>query len=106
MSYDVYLTVDTGADEPVGIADWNYTSNCGSMWRHAGVDLRALDGVPAPVAAEAINNAVKHMESDPDTYRAMNPPNGWGDYDGALTFLRNIADACATHTKAKLGVSY
>ena len=45
------------------------------------------------------------MEADPETYRAMNPPNGWGDYEGALAYLRRLAEACATHSKCTINVS-
>lgn len=104
MSYDVYLEIDTGADEPVEITSFNYTTNCAPMWREAGIDLRECTGAPCSEAAGPIADAVKRMEADPDTYKAMNPPNGWGDYDGALNFLRNIAAACTQHPKAHLRV--
>lgn len=106
MSYDVWLEIDTGGDEPATIpgADFNYTTNCARMWRHAGIDLRDCKGAPCSEAAGPIADAVKRMEDDPDTYRAMNPANGWGDYEGALRFLRQIAEACAQHPKARLGV--
>ncbi len=29
------------------------------------------------------------MESDPDGYKALNPKNGWGDYNG---FLQRLGD--------------
>ena len=107
MSYDVCLRVDTGADEPVCFGpDWNYTSNCAAMWRHAGADLRTFHKAPCSEAAGPLAEAVKRMRQDPETYRAMNPPNGWGDYGGALEFLAEIAEACAKHPKATLWVSW
>ena len=108
MSYDVWLeiTVDTGTDHNLWLLDVNHTSNCAPMWRHAGADLREYDGKPASEAAGPLTEAVARMEADPDTYRAMNPPNGWGDYDTALAFLREIAQACARHSKATVRVSW
>jgi hypothetical protein len=106
MSYDVWLEIDTGAEEPVTIAEFNYTTNCARMWRHAGIDLRECKGAPCTEAAGPIADAVRRMEADPDTYKAMNPENGWGDYEGAMKFLRDIADACARHPKAQLGVGH
>jgi len=67
--------------------------------------LRALDGAPCSEAGGVIARAVERMEADPDTYRAMNPPNGWGDYEGALAFLRRLAEACAEHPRATVRVS-
>jgi hypothetical protein len=76
----------------------NYTRNVSPMW------ARALDGTTlgdviesTPAVAQIAGRlqvAVARMEADPATYRAMNPENGWGDYDGALAYLRNLADAC------------
>ena len=108
MSYDVSLeiTVDTGTPYEVCLLDLNYTSNCAPMWRHAGADLREFDEAPASEAAGPLAEAVKRMETDPDTYRAMNPPNGWGDYEGALAFLRKIAEAGGAHNKATVRVSW
>lgn len=45
------------------------------------------------------------MEADPAAYRAMNPPNGWGDSDGALDVLRQFRDACRKHTLTKVYIS-
>ena len=42
------------------------------------------------------------MAADPDRWRAMNPPNGWGDYDRCLQGrMRRFAEACVA---AKAGV--
>ena len=106
MSYDVYIVIDTGAAEPVEVFWRNYTSNCGPMWRHAGADLQDFNGAPCTEAVGPLAEAVKRMEADPDTYRAMNPANGWGDYESCLEFMRDIATACAEHTKASMRVSW
>jgi hypothetical protein len=36
----------------------------------------------------------------------MNPANGWGDYDGALEYLRDLLIACAAHPKAEIHISH
>lgn len=33
---------------------------------------------------------IEVFEADPDKFRALNPANGWGDYDGFLTALHDI----------------
>lgn len=110
MSYDVYLEIDTGAPEddwPTAVEIGNYTSNVAPMWAHAlnGVRLRDFHHAPCSEAAGPLAEAVKRMEADPATYREMNPPNGWGDYEGALHYLRRLAEACATHPKCRIRVS-
>lgn len=137
MSYDIWLETDDDHPSHYGL-DFNYTTNCAPMWRHAGIDLRAvcacrwsLDDPPRPLSAneagirdcrgypedsalcrrwnapihfdpkvraadliEPLYAAITRMRADPDTYRAMNPENGWGNYEGALEFLEEILAAC------------
>jgi hypothetical protein len=70
--------------------DWNYTSNCGPMWRKAGADLGEFDGKPAGECAPILAAAIDAMEAEPEVYRAMNPSNGWGDYDSLVTSLKRL----------------
>lgn len=110
MSYDVYLstTVDTGAVEPLTITVeeiGNYTFNVGGMWRKAlGHSLLELNGQAAGDALPRLREAVAVMESNPDEYRAMNPANGWGSYEGALEFLTRLRDRCQEHPKTTIVV--
>lgn len=70
--------------------NWNYTSNCARMWRKAGADLAEFDGKPASECAPLLAAAIAAMEAEPDTYRAMNPENGWGDYDTLVAALQKL----------------
>lgn len=107
MSYDVSLTVHTGSsDNDIYVYDANYTSNVAPMWRAAGIDLKHARGMVAGALVYRLNEAVAAMEADPDKYRAMNPPNEWGDYDGALEFLRNLRGACVHFPATIVQVSY
>jgi hypothetical protein len=100
MSYDISLVIETGAGNWVEAVEiGNYTSNVSGMWAKAlgGQRLRELDNVSAGSAAAKLSAAVKAMEKDPGEYRKMNPENGWGDYEGALEYLRSLANACEQH---------
>jgi hypothetical protein len=108
MSYDIYLDIDTGAEEPQTVVEiGNYTSNVFPIWVEAlnGRSLREYHGAPCSEAAGPLAEAVKRMEADPDKYREMNPSNGWGDYEGALRYLRSLAEASAEHPKCMIRVS-
>ena len=110
MSYDVYFTADVGGPEPVGIADRNYTSNVSQMWWTAlGCDKSLGDLLDEkPLASDlepTIRRAIAEMMEAPAVFRAMNPPNGWGDYEGALDYLVWIADTCRAYPKARVEVS-
>lgn len=105
MSYDVYLTIDTGSPEPVTVWDRNHTSNTARMWREAGCDLAEFDGKPATELAASLGSAISVMQAEPARFREMDPPNGWGDYVSCLEFLRAILDACGEHPLTTVRIS-
>lgn len=88
------------------VFDQNITYNVGGMFRLAlGRPLRDFDGAPAVEACSIFRQGQRDMEDRPDVYKAMNPPNGWGSYEGALGFLRELADACAANPESWVRIS-
>jgi hypothetical protein len=53
---------------------------------------KRLDGVSGQLGAAYLASIVEGLESDPERFRGMNPPNGWGEYDGLLRVLREMRD--------------
>ncbi len=105
MSYDIWLIIDTGGPEPAHVGgDWNCTSNCAPMWRAAGADLAEFNGRKAADCLPVLDAAIQKMQADPETYRAMNPPNGWGDYDSLVRALERLAQELRYHPKATVRV--
>lgn len=112
MSYDIWLTMDTGGPERATVCDvGNHTSNTSPMWRLAfaetGGDWDALTGSLAGDRIEAIAAALGHMR-DPDNraaYEAMNPSNGWGSHASATRYIETLLDACSAHPLARIEVS-
>jgi hypothetical protein len=45
------------------------------------------------------------MKADPTTYEALNPPNGWGNYESALKFLELFVGLCRGHPATRVRVS-
>lgn len=106
MSYDIWLTIDTGGPEPAAVTEGrNMTSNVGPMWRLAGADLAEFHGKPAGDCLPLLRTAVATMRAEPATYSALNPDNGWGDYYGCVRFLEGLADDFEAHPKATVVVS-
>lgn len=105
MSYDVYLAIDTGGDEPVDVFDRNHTSNTSNMWRKAGCDIAEFDGKTAPVFEEALRPAIAEILANRHEYTEFEPSNGWGDIDSTVRFLTDLANACAAHPKTIVRVS-
>ena len=170
MSYDFYISVDTGGDERHYIEPsfsdehpaiearvagnvvvtsqgyarcGNYTSNVSGMWakcltavmnevphgrEYAGHDaidwltrrpdlsdrikvnldrlcLRDLNGKKCvdliPLLRAAVEWGVAHL----DELHQDDPENGWGDADGAVTYLWDIQRFCEKHPQGRLEIS-
>lgn len=107
VSHDGWLVMDTGGPDLARVADFgNYTSNVSPMWRTAfaaagePISLSDTEGRTAGDVLPLLRRAVQHMAGHPDMYREMDPPNGWGNYAGALAYLRTVERQCALHPKA------
>lgn len=101
MSYDVGL-YDADDNE---ITSRNITSNVAPMWQRAGIDLADIDGQRAGDVHRPLCRAVAAMLADPDTYRAMDPVNGWGSYESCVEFLYRLALDFGAHPNAIVVVS-
>jgi hypothetical protein len=42
-----------------------------------------------------LRRVIDGLTADPDRFRAMNPENGWGDYEGLIRVLCEMRDASA-----------
>lgn len=100
MGWDAWLVDDRGHTE----GDWNYTYNTGPMiydaLDRAGISLdehrnlwNYLQGKTGAEGGFVLAAIVRELEADPDHYRAMNPPNGWGDYEGILKVLTDMRNS-------------
>lgn len=79
MSWDIGIELNGVRFED---ASWNYTHNCNDMMREAGYDwIYHLDGERVADTLPKFQAMVENLEANPEKYRAMNPENGWGDYD-------------------------
>ena len=52
-----------------------------------------LDGASGRDGREYLSQIITGLEAGPARFRARNPPNGWGDYDGLLKVLREMRDS-------------
>jgi hypothetical protein len=110
VSWDATLYDDRGHCE----GDWNFTHNCNGMIAQALLDIdgtvveecdgplgpaigpawwRRLDGMAGPDGAAFLDRVLRGLEADPEKFRAMNPDNGWGDYDSLVKTLAEMRNA-------------
>lgn len=93
---------------------WNYTHNTNPMIAAAyeavtGRETEQCGGPLGKVIGPAwwdklrdapgadgkayLSQIIEGLEADPERFRAMNPANGWGSYDGLLRVLCGMRDA-------------
>lgn len=105
MSWGVDIEVDhdDGYKTVVEVVE-GHTYNLTPMWRRAGVfetssDLQGRNaGTLAPVLSAALIDALRHRGD----YEALNPSNGWGDYDGFVKILTRFTQLAWEHPTGTL----
>ena len=107
MSYDVMLKCPTctcEGHEHYSIDIGNYTWNVSGMYHAAAPPNIETDSIlywmNGKIAGDVIwvlKFILAEMRDAPDVFREMNPPNGWGDYEGAIRFIDGILRECETH---------
>lgn len=73
----------------------NATEQCSGPLGHliGAAWWKRLDGASGADGGAYLADIIKGLEAEPERFRAMNPGNGWGDYDGLLGVLREMRDA-------------
>lgn len=87
---------------------WNilpmYYKAMASKWTEGKNFSAMFDMRRAGDLIEIFKTGVSEMEKDPQTYRSMNPVNGWGNYDIALENLKAMLIFCEEHPNATMRV--
>ena len=106
MSWDLDAFVEVDGNS-ICVGDWNYTHNCNGMVREAGVPdwLHWDTPISSPDLAAELATAIAAFEADPAKFQAMNPENGWGDYDTLLETLKEIHAKAVEFPSARWEVS-
>ena len=110
------LDVDLMVMQPSSVFSWNVTHNLGEMARQVDVgdDLNLYQVLWRPdeheltlahEIADYLHVGWMTLTAEPEKYKAFNPPNGWGSYEGLVEFVANYRDACYENPFAELAVS-
>lgn len=119
MSLDVYLfrerliSYDGGTTQYPDnecVYESNITHNLTEMASEAGLYnvLWQPEVEYAEYALQIIPNleiGLTLLKSDPDRFRAFNPKNGWGTYEGLVNFVETYLTACKEYPQAKIYIS-
>jgi len=100
-SLSAYVKVD---GQCIDICEgWNYTHNTNGMLKEAGLIEwpYAISGMGCTELVTKLTKGIEKLKAEPDKYRAMNPENGWGDYDGLLAKLKAILEVAIKFPSAQ-----
>ena len=106
MSLDFYLQYEIDENE-IEVFSSNITHNLGKMAKEAGIyealwhpDMLGATYAKeiAPILAEGYNRLI----TNPDRYKALDSPNGWGTYEHFVPFVKGVLDACLKYPNAKI----
>lgn len=68
------------------VAEYESGERSGGSW------WACLDRTSGHEGAALLTRIIKTLEAEPDRFRAMNPDNGWGNYDDFLKVLTDMRD--------------
>lgn len=104
MSWDIWAEIDTGGEHPARVGEsFNYTYNTSRMLYAVGIDWNELTGKPLTEVLPVLKTGLGVLHAEPERFKAMNPPNGWGSYDGLCRVLQEVIAEFEKHPKAVLG---
>lgn len=106
MSLDVTLTEVM----PCEVFSANITHNLGAMATEAGIytHLWHPDELGITKARDLIGPlaiGLAKMRADPERFKKLNSPNGWGLYENFVPWIQEYLNACIDHPDAEIRVS-
>ena len=89
---------------------WNITHNMAKcaeeakiyqyLWRPDELNIKQAKKLINP-----LREGLHKLKSEPEKYKKFNPENGWGNYEGLVTFVEKYLDACYKYPDAEIGIS-
>lgn len=80
------------------------TYNLYPMWKEAGCPFE--EGIEGKLGIElvpALEASLANLKADPSKFKAMNPANGWGNYEELVDVVETMIEAAKKYPKAKVG---
>jgi hypothetical protein len=106
----VMAIITPNPGDPDTVFTRNITHNLGNMARASDLyralwHPESLDAHLAWQLVEPLSLGLGELLADPVRYRRLDPPNGWGDYDGLVSFVTAYLAACREFPDARVRVS-
>lgn len=115
MSYDIDLTIDTGAESPHVIEEFNITYNVAGMLEHAATlspynlgwfsfrDLHNRKAGTVSAWCSFVLAELRHPDNAAEL-KKLEPENGWGTRSELIGFLERLEYATKRHSKTVIKV--
>jgi len=71
-----------------------------ALWRPEEIGVTLADQLIAP-----LEQGLRLLQSEPEVFKAFNPDNGWGSYEGFVAFVEKYLEACRRNPAATVSVS-
>jgi hypothetical protein len=98
MSYDIYLMINTGIEEAEVKYVGNITYNIAPMVKKAcGMTFLDMEGKIATEVAQILKKGMVAMIERPEEFEALNPDNGWGNFEDLLSYMKLFWSLCRKH---------
>ena len=103
----IVVDIDQDDDE---VYERNITHNLNKMAGEAGIYKHLwspgeLGITKAGELIDPLREGLALLKSDPERFKAFNPTNGWGNYDGLVNFVEEYQAACVRYPAAEIGIS-
>jgi hypothetical protein len=94
-------------EETYKVYSANITHNLGQMANEAGIykHLWRPEEIGITKASELIESltiGLNKLKFDKEKYKVFNPDNGWGSYEGLVSFVENYLNACKKYPDAEI----
>lgn len=93
----------TGPVDPTQVYHANITHNLIAMAKAAELYeplWKPAEGATAAQLIDPLSAGLAKLTRSPATFRQYHPANGWGDYDGLVSFVIHYLDACLRYPDA------
>lgn len=103
------VVVESEDSETTTVFRANITHNLGMMASAAGIYQylwrpEEIGITKARQLIEPLKKGLSLMRREPDTFKKLNPENGWGTYDGFLPWIQRYINACIEYPDAVVSV--
>jgi hypothetical protein len=103
------VVIQAGVDATGSVYSANITHNLNTMADKAGIykHLWRPDEIGVERAEqliEPLETGLALLKSDPERFKRFNPKNGWGTYEGLISFVQDYLEACKKFPGATVSV--